>query len=738
MQRFLFSLLIVVLVNLGLAYRTYAQEKIAFSSDREGNYEIYTVNPSGSNLKQITNHTGDDIQPSWSSDGRSLVFCSDRDGDWEIYTMKTDGSSLRQLTSNSDSDRGPTWSPDGRSIAFHSYRDGNWELYVMNSDGSNQRNITNSSATQTYPSWSPDNQFLIYNYYDWQKGDNNWEVYKIRVDGSNPMALTSNPGVDQHAAWSPDGQSIAFWSERDGDWNIYLMNSNGSDQKKISITSPQPGIQSHVAWSPDSRFIAFPSFHDIYKMNADGSDQGNLTNNDSNDFYPAWTGAIPGGILTILTPVLGTIGAQSNWGAGCPKNKAPTFTKVVATRTTLPFGRNEGRNDGVVDLPGFTSAFFALILPPTITLDGNGDGKYDGQDPIVLAAANIPSYCTLLVAEGITDPDGDPMVFRWEKPKTGSYYSTGGPGSSFAAGQKITDLDQYNRNSIIWEPTSLLFPVLDHNLMGSSTSLGFFVEDDPSARNQPFCPRLRKKKSKSRYSQLNYGDIIHLELELLDRQTIPNTHPDPDYRGGIEVNFFAQIIGNYEAATETTFRVECGNYDDTLFDQSGATNGGVLQCQYKRNEVGNMVTITTVGSSFGPRNRNNPYVHPVDNIPFTMETFYSKGGTIGDTLTTTLDQDVGRLSIQLWDSGALKDDAFALYIDGIYKGETPPGSSNLFFIDDLLSGLHEMEIRVKLAPDDIGTYTVRLFNEATFSDGTDIKTGGPREGTVITLEFIIP
>lgn len=288
MQQVIFILLIVVFVTPGLASRTYAQAKIAFSSNRDGNHEIYTMKPDGSNLKRITNRVGDDIQPSWSSDGRSIVFCSERDGDWDIYTMRADGSSLRALTSNSDSDRGPVWSPDGKSIAFHSDRDGNWELYVMNSDGSNQRNITNSSATQTYPSWSPDSKSISYSYYNWEAADNNWEVHTIQADGSNPMALTSNPAADHLASWSPNGQSIAFWSNRDGDWNIYIMKSNGSNQRKISLTPPQPDVQSRVAWSPDSRFIAFPRSHDIYKMNADGTNASNLTQSSGIDTDPAW------------------------------------------------------------------------------------------------------------------------------------------------------------------------------------------------------------------------------------------------------------------------------------------------------------------------------------------------------------------------------------------------------------------------------------------------------------------
>ena len=94
----------------------------------------------------------------WSSvaPAASLIaFTSDRAGDYEIYTMGTDGSSLTKLTSNSAHEYEPTWSPDGSQIAFLSERDGNSEIYVMNADGSNQRNISNSDGDDSFPAWKP-------------------------------------------------------------------------------------------------------------------------------------------------------------------------------------------------------------------------------------------------------------------------------------------------------------------------------------------------------------------------------------------------------------------------------------------------------------------------------------------------------------------------------------------------------------------------------------------------------
>ena len=84
-----------------------------------------------------------------------IAFSSDRDGDWEIYVMDADGSNQTNLTSSPAVDEFPSWSPDGSMIAFTSDRDGDYEIYVMDADGSNQTNITNSAAYNKEPSWSP-------------------------------------------------------------------------------------------------------------------------------------------------------------------------------------------------------------------------------------------------------------------------------------------------------------------------------------------------------------------------------------------------------------------------------------------------------------------------------------------------------------------------------------------------------------------------------------------------------
>ena len=243
---------------------------IAFASERDGNYEIYVMGSDGSNPRNLTNDSASDSSPVWSPDGRHIAFASERDGNYEIYVMGSDGSNPRNLTNDSAGDFFPSWSPDGRHIAFASERDGNYEIYVMDSDGSDPRNLTKYPASDEFPSWSPDGRHIAFV----SDRDGNYEIYVMDSDGSNPRRLTNDSAPDSSPVWSPDGRHIAFHSERDGDSEmppddrlafhserdrgseIYVMDSDGSNRRRLT---------NHLAWdfspvwSPDGRHIAFAS-----------------------------------------------------------------------------------------------------------------------------------------------------------------------------------------------------------------------------------------------------------------------------------------------------------------------------------------------------------------------------------------------------------------------------------------------------------------------------------------------
>ena len=273
---------------------TPANKKIVFQSMRDGNWEIYTMNPDGSNQTRLTNNPAEDGYPAWSPDGTKIAFTSNRDGNHEIYIMNADGSNQVRLTNEPGLDADPSWSPDGTKIAFASSRDGNSEVYIMNVDGSNQTRLTNNPATDFSTAWSPDGTKIIFASTR-HGGISNYELYVMNADGSNPTRLTNTNKWNLQARFSPDGAKITFTSAATAsgpDFKINVMNSDGSNLNPLTTNTEE----NSSAWSPDGKKIVFGSNRDgnyeIYVMNTDGSNTTRLTNNSAFDWQPDW-GSVP-------------------------------------------------------------------------------------------------------------------------------------------------------------------------------------------------------------------------------------------------------------------------------------------------------------------------------------------------------------------------------------------------------------------------------------------------------------
>ena len=232
--------------------------RIAFASDFEGDYEIYTINPDGSDLVRLTNWSGEDWFPAWSPDGRRIAFqymCAEH-GVFHLCFMDSDGGNVDCLKptvqGNPASVQRPGWSPDGGSFVFSLESTSQpTTVNIISTDGS----VMTTLSTGRDPSWSPNAPLITFM--------DSGQIFTMNVDGSNKRQLTNNPGVCMYPTWSPNGARIAYSVEGQG---IHIMNADGSGDQTVA-----PNSSWGLAWSPDGSELALGSGNTLTILYTDGT-----------------------------------------------------------------------------------------------------------------------------------------------------------------------------------------------------------------------------------------------------------------------------------------------------------------------------------------------------------------------------------------------------------------------------------------------------------------------------------
>lgn len=271
---------------------------IAWYGNKTGSDEIYTLSLNNPTPRPLTSNGRQNRFPAWSPDGSQLLFQSNLDGDDDIYQINLDGSGLQNITQNNTEDRQAAWSPRGDEIAYISaVGPSNWDILILNLNTGERRNVTQSDGVEEGgPAWSPDGNSIAY----YSNVNGNFDIFIADVNGNAMRQVTFSEGDELMPDWSPDGRYIAFSSGGQEQSDIYVLNVI---QGVLYRLTANPVFNLSADWFPDGR-IAFSSNRDgdyeLYIMNPDGSGLKALTDNTAKDGSP--TVQPQDGIVAVLGP----------------------------------------------------------------------------------------------------------------------------------------------------------------------------------------------------------------------------------------------------------------------------------------------------------------------------------------------------------------------------------------------------------------------------------------------------
>ena len=280
-------------------------EKIVFVSKRDGNAEIYIMNPDGSEQVNLTQHPAEDYNPAWSPNGKQIVFSSDRTDDvFDLYLMNPDGKNVQKVFKDNEYRRYPAWSPDGKHIAYAQADKrkairawgarfaptADHTLYIATPNGTSIEKLTKGFE----PSWSPDGNQLIFvvaGLKHTSLGLFDLQTRTQKVLRPEKLRWTISP------LWSPQGDKIAFgklsearFNERGGisfrNSTLYIANPDGTALQQVA-----DGSALDPAWSPQENQLIYNDtigiVYQLYKTDFNGGNPTQLTR-EGNNFGADW------------------------------------------------------------------------------------------------------------------------------------------------------------------------------------------------------------------------------------------------------------------------------------------------------------------------------------------------------------------------------------------------------------------------------------------------------------------
>lgn len=273
-----------------------------YHTDETGDWEIFRLDGADKQTRSYERHNltfgeGEnvtDMSPSLSPNNEWIVFSSNRDGNWELYVAATSGDpdSVQRVTYNTIAiDTDPMWGPNNY-VVFESSRNGNWDLYLVDMNTGLEYRLTEDDADDINPFWSPDGSRIVFqSSRDQAGGERAWQIYELDLNMLTVTRLSDGSHIDVDPQYSGSGQHIVYrtYEAANGNSVIAIMDADG--RNGYSITTPLENA-TNPAWSPQDHFIAYQSDLDgdldIYIYDVTGKTTRKLTDNGSGDYAPSW------------------------------------------------------------------------------------------------------------------------------------------------------------------------------------------------------------------------------------------------------------------------------------------------------------------------------------------------------------------------------------------------------------------------------------------------------------------
>lgn len=255
---------------------------------------VLTVDLDESTVQPFSESTNSGKCPAYSPDGALVAFCNEENGTSRLFVARGDGSDPKEITDaisgcSCSPDAPLAWSPDGNWIVLPVFTDAQayvYDIFVVSKNGKNAINLTSNPQRYGGVVWNPDNRSILLT------GEINgqMDIYQVDISDKKTTPFSSQPISGAASEWSPDGRQLVYFADSgDGNFDIYIFDKEQGKAQRLTETA---GFDSYPRWFPDGQKILFISKRDgedeIYSMNADGSNQRNLTENPTAmDIWPS-------------------------------------------------------------------------------------------------------------------------------------------------------------------------------------------------------------------------------------------------------------------------------------------------------------------------------------------------------------------------------------------------------------------------------------------------------------------